>query len=160
MDDIRPPRNTNYQNTPTRTPYNATSTPQARDAQQGSPADSQGDVYQQDTETHEHMPEYALPQAKKSNKGLIVSLIIVIVLMLAAVGFAAWEYMQIQDLNKQVTELTEKNASLTQKVDSLEYDNKDLTQKLEMANDEISSLEETHQLLLDTCGDACANVLH
>ena len=161
MDDIRPPRSsTNYQSTSQRPSYGSSGTQPQQTA--GQPI---ADTSTMPAETHDespvsHQPEYALPQAKQSKKGLIITLVVFIVLFLGSAAFAAWEYMQIQDLNQQITELKDQQNKLEQQVYSLNYDNKDLTQKLDMAQGDIDSLEETKQLLYDTCGSACADILH
>lgn len=161
MDDIRPPRNsTNYQSPSIRPAY--------------SPAPTQRpDAYVSTTpgETPTAQQELSIPQPtldnnyslkpdNKTNAGLIITLVIFILLFLGSAGFAGYQYMQNQQLQEDVAELKKETDRLTQKIYSLEYDNRDLNQQLELANSEISSLEETKKLILDTCGNACANILH
>jgi len=162
MDDIRPPRPTSkYQSANNRPSYGSNPLQQSSDQTSTAPLSSQP-VEQNETIGHSPTEEghYTLPQSKKSNTGLIITLVIFILLFLGAAAFAGYQYMQNKKLQEDISELQADSKRLTQKVYSLEYDNKDLNQKLEMAEGEVSSLEDTKKLILTTCGSACANILH
>lgn len=163
MDDIRPPRQQQGGQQTTRPNYNSGAVrppQQPRHTETGSytpqhPVDSQkvhGADYGSAT------PEPVKGNGKKPGKGLKIALIIVIVLGLLALGAAVWLYLQQQDSQKQIDELTEENKRLTQVVRSLDYDNRDAAQKTELAAGAYNSLVDTADELKQTCGPACDSI--
>jgi cell division protein FtsB len=163
MDDIRPPRpTTNYQSANNRPSCGPNPLQQTNAQATASPAPTQPEDNQpqplQNSSSEDH--HYALPQSKKSSTGLIIALVVFILLFIGSLAFAGYQYMQNKQLKEDISELQSESKRLTQKIYSLEYDNKDLNQKLDMAEGDISSLEETKQLILTTCGSACSNILH
>jgi cell division protein FtsB len=153
MDDIRPPRN--------KGPV------QAQSSYGKSPGWQQSNQHAVETPVSEQpttVPEYhqdtsfALPESKKSGKGTKVVIFFLILLTLAASAFAAYEYMQVTELQSQVDELNKENDRLNERVYSLNYDNRDLTQKLQLVTDENEALKEENAKLQEACGAACDNI--
>lgn len=156
MDDIKPPRN--FGSGPTPTNYGRSPTQQTGNVP---PSGQQyAESHAPDQQSHDQVPaeSYKLPQ-KKTGKKRTIALWVLVVLTLAAGAFAAWEFMQIRDLQTQVDELKQENARLTEKVYSINYDNRDLRQKLELTTTENDSLKELNDKLLETCGAACSTII-
>jgi cell division protein FtsB len=149
MDDIRPPRN--YGATP------PTNYGRAPGSQQSQPQQQVNELPDPTPEYH-HEQNYNLPESKKSGKGTKIALFFFILLAIAASGFAVYEYMKVSDLQSQVDELNKENDRLTERVYSLDYDNRDLTQKLQLATDENEALKEENAKLQEACGAACDNI--
>lgn len=128
MDDIRPPR----RGTPSYTPRTGGAQPDQIYGQSTNPT-QQPMEHEQDhvdyTQPHE---DYHLPDGKKkSGKGVKVALVLFIILFIAAAAFAAYLYfVQMASMQQDIDDLKEDNARLVQQVRSLEYDNRDLQQKL------------------------------
>lgn len=150
MDDIRPPRN--YGATPPPTNYGRA--PGWQQQPQQHPVNELPDPAPEQP----HDQHYNLPESKKSGKGTKIALFFFIILAIAASGFAAYEYMQMSDLQSQVDELNKENDRLNERIYSLNYDNRDLTQKLQLATDENDALKEENAKLQETCGTACDNI--
>lgn len=153
MDDIRPPRNYGSTNPPTN--YGRPTPPPAP------PTDyqvaQQGYNVAPETIPDQHQ-NYNLPQHHSSGKGTKFTLVLFIILFIAAAGFAGWQYMQIKDLKADMADLQKENDRLEERVYSLNYDNRDLSQKLELANGEAAALKEENTKLQETCGNACDNI--
>ena len=120
MDDIRPVRNTdglNGYDKRTSQPYqrpvssNLYTSPQSAPGQFAPQEYSPQPQPQQQPQHHDQPMLPAHASKKKSNKGLIASLILFILLFIAALGFAGWQYMQVQSLNEDIEEL---NSQVTQ----------------------------------------------
>lgn len=154
MDDIRPPRGsmgptpTNYGRAPSASQPPLRSTP---------PAPSVQTTAQQE-QVHP-TEDYSLQVAKKPGKLSKVLLIVFIILFALSGAFAAWQYMQVKDLQTQVDELQKENQRLNERVYSLNYDNRDLNQKIELLTTENEALREINKKLLETCGNACSSII-
>ncbi len=156
MDDIRPPRGSM---SPTPTGYGRT--PGMNQQQAGQPVSTPPTSYPsaQTPEISHSTEDYSLNVSNKSSKKLKVLLIVSVIIAVAASAFAAWEYMQIRDLNDQISELEAENQRLNERVYSLNYDNRDLTLKLELLTSENESLQQLNKKLLETCGNACSTII-
>ena len=123
MDDIRPPRRPN---TPS---YGAQPN---QNSNQYSPNPSQ--QYPQDSQPSQPEDYHLKGTNKKSGKRTKVFLVIFIILFIAAAALAAWLYfVQVASLQQEVDDLKKDNARLVEQVRSLDYDNRDLQRKLELA---------------------------
>ena len=154
MDDIRPPRGNYGSSTPNGYGRPTTSAPQSNQ-NVGQPTP----VTTQQPSQDGNGSNYNLRVAKKSGKKSKIIIILLIILTLAASAFAAWEYMELKDLQSEVDELQVENKRLNERVYSLNYDNRDLNQKIELLTSENESLKELNQSLIDACGNACTTVI-
>lgn len=155
MDDIRPPRGSTG---PAPTGFNKTP---GVDSQAGLSTTVASSSYPSEKapEVAHSSDEYSLNVSKKSGKKLKVLLVISIIVAVTACAFAAWQYMQMNDLQQQVDELQKENQRLNERVYSLNYDNRDLNRKVELLTTENDSLQELNKKLVETCGNACSTII-
>ena len=130
MDDIRPrPQRQNVNSYPSRVnnqpnpSYNQPISPQ--------PISQPEEPISHDVNNDFHLPE---SKPKKSGKGKNIALIFLIILFIASVGAIAYLYfIAMPQIQKDYDDSKADNARLIQRIDSLEYDNRDLQKKLEMS---------------------------
>jgi hypothetical protein len=151
MDDIRPPRQSG---TPT---YGRQPAP-GQQLQQNLGYEPQQEQHQ----AYDYQQYNVNPVATKNSSGRskkrIFWNILVLLAFIALLVLAGYQYMKIQELNEDVTELKVESKRLIQKIDSLEYDNLDLNRKLELQQDEYSELLDISESLKTTCGTACNSI--
>lgn len=115
--------------------------------------------HSQDTETaNTHNGAYTLDVAKKSGKKRSFFLVLFIILFIAASAFAAWQYMQVRDLQKQVDDLNKQVVQLNSQAYSLNYENRDLNTKLQLQQKEVQLLTDYAKKLKDKCGNSCSTI--
>jgi hypothetical protein len=135
MDDIRPrPQRQNVNTYPNRVsnqPNPTYNQPSPIQSTQG--AQSTQDITEYPN--HEIQNDLHLPEAKpkKSGKGKTFALVLFILLFIASAGAVAYLYFIVMpQMQKDYDEVKADNARLIQRIDSLEYDNRDLQQKLQL----------------------------
>ena len=76
--------------------------------------------------------DYHLPEShSKSGKGKTFALVLFILLFIASAGFSTYLYfVQMQQMQQDIDDAKAENERLLQQVYSLNYDNRDLQQKL------------------------------
>lgn len=125
MDDIRPPRpgSGSYPNRSSQPNQIYNQSPA-----QDQPADNSGHLQDANYGNEDyHLPD----KQKKSGKGKTFALVLFIILFLAAAGVAAYLYfVKMAQMQDEIDDLKKQNDSLVQQVRSLDYDNRDLQQKL------------------------------
>ena len=127
MDDIRPPR----RGAPSYTPRTGTHPDQIY-GQSTNPSQQPMEHEQDQSDYAQPHEDYHLPDGKKkSGKGVKVALVLFILLFIVAAAFAAYLYfVEMVSMQQDIDDLKEDNARLVQQIRSLEYDNRDLQQKL------------------------------
>ena len=150
MDDFRKPRQSG---TPT---YGRTPSPNYQQQPQQAPVQSaQQPVY--DYQQYAIHPEQKNSSKKKSKKRIFWNTFL-IALFIALVGIIGYLYLQVEELKKDNADLKADTLRLTQKVYSLDYDNRDLNKKLELQQTSYDELYSTAEQLKSTCGNACSDI--
>lgn len=135
MDDIRPrPQRQNVNTYPNRVSNQPNPTynqpVSAQSTQFTGPTQDNTDYHNNEIQNDFHLPE---AKPKKSGKGKTFALVLFILLFIASAGVVAYLYFIVMpQMQKDYDEVKADNARLIQRIDSLEYDNRDLQQKLKM----------------------------
>lgn len=105
---------------------------------------------------------------KKSNKGLIVFLVILVLLLLGGLGFGAYKYMELDkeraDLNKKYENVQKEINSKTKEINQIENQNsydafiKKMKERRENVYNEGGSIEEHIEEIYTEYGDNVGNV--
>jgi cell division protein FtsB len=151
MDDIRPPRQTNQ-------PVQGYNRPQS-----GFQQTNQQTTTPQDMTQHQAYPEsqYNLSPSinkPKKSKLKVFFVVLMLILLIISLVFSAYQYMQISEYKEDIKDLNNDISRMVQQINSLEYDNTDLNNKLKAQQTKYQQLAETSVQLKAACGNACKDI--